>query len=189
VIATCEQGTRLAAAIKGSILPYTGSLLIFLGLALYENGKLEDARQSTQRGETMLWQQPQMLLWSIGHAAYIRFGQHQPEETVKWLHWPIHAAEQAGRTLALMRMLILQALAYQERGQTAEASNNIKRALQYAEPEGHITMFVEMGQSMVPLLLTLLSPAEASTEVSLPFVQTLLRELGVEPETEQPSPN
>ena len=137
----------------------------------------------------MLWQQPQMLLWSIGHAAYIRFGQHQPEETVKWLHWPIHAAEQAGRTLALMRMLILQALAYQERGQTAEASNNIKRALQYAEPEGHITMFVEMGQSMVPLLLTLLSRAEASTEVSLPFVQTLLRELGVEPETEQPSPN
>ncbi|HEY0752518.1 MAG TPA: LuxR C-terminal-related transcriptional regulator [Ktedonobacteraceae bacterium] len=119
--------------------------------------------------------------------AYIRLGQHRPEETARWLNWPIQAAEQAGRSLALMRMLILQALAYQELGRIAEALENIKRALRQAEPEGYINIFVEMGQPMLPLLLPLLKQAELSPEIALPFVQTVLRELGVQVEAEQPS--
>lgn len=121
--------------------------------------------------------------------AYICFGQRQFAKTIAWLHWPIQSAEQAGRMLALMRMLILQAAAYQELGQTTEAIGNLKRALKYAEPEGYITMFAEVGQTVVPLLLSLLEPAEESSEISLTFVQTVLHALGVEFEADQPSFN
>lgn len=116
--------------------------------------------------------------------SYIRFGQGQPEQVAAWLRWPIQAAEQAGRVLALMRMLILQARAHQELGQMEEAIGNIQRALQYAEPEGYSAMFLEMGQPMAHLLLSVLERTEPGT--SQLFVQTLLRELGVEKAVAQP---
>ena len=86
-----------------------------------------------------------------------------------------------------MRMLILQALAYQELGQTTEAIGAIRRALRLAEPEGYISMFLELGLPMVSLLQSLQEDKGALSEVSLPFVQTLLHELGITPET-QPAP-
>lgn len=120
--------------------------------------------------------------------AYMRFGQQKPESTITLLHWPIEAAERDGRVHHLVRMLILQSLAYADLDQMSEAMRTLKKALQIGEPEGYFNAFVEMDRSMAALLQTLFKKEQSalSPPISLSYVQMLLHELGVEMEPASP---
>jgi LuxR family maltose regulon positive regulatory protein len=70
-----------------------------------------------------------------------------------WLLAPLlAAAEQDGRTGVAVEALALEALAYQGRGEGAEALIRLERALGLAEPEGYLRLFADLGLGMGRLL-------------------------------------
>ncbi len=46
----------------------------------------------------------------------------------------------------------LQAIAYQALGETAHALNALGQAIAQGMPEGHIRLFLDLGESIIPLL-------------------------------------
>src|SRR5690606_34305670 len=62
------------------------------------------------------------------------------------------AAQARGRTGIHIEALALQALLHGKRGQNADAMMALTRALQMAEPEGYVRLFVDLGYPMARLL-------------------------------------
>ena len=62
------------------------------------------------------------------------------------------AAEAGDRTGSVIEILVTQALAHQEQGDTPRALDSLERALTLAEPEGYVRVFVDEGQPMADLL-------------------------------------
>ena len=62
------------------------------------------------------------------------------------------AADQAGRTGSANEILVLQALAHHDRGRLDLALTALARALDQAEPEGFVCLFVDEGPPMATLL-------------------------------------
>jgi LuxR family maltose regulon positive regulatory protein len=69
----------------------------------------------------------------------------------------LEAAEAGGRTTSVIEILLLQALAYQTKGDTDRVFAALERALTLAEPEGFIRIFVDEGPPMARLLYEALS--------------------------------
>jgi LuxR family maltose regulon positive regulatory protein len=65
------------------------------------------------------------------------------------LHQVAEADQRMGR---LIEILILEALAYQEQGQTDSALNALEKALKLAESEGYFRIFLDEGEAMARLL-------------------------------------
>ncbi|MEZ4594244.1 MAG: LuxR C-terminal-related transcriptional regulator [Chloroflexota bacterium] len=76
------------------------------------------------------------------------------------------AAEQGGWGRSQIEILILQARAYQERGEMAKAVAIIQQALVLAEPEGFVRLFIEEGQPMRELLAACLTQGAAAEYVT-----------------------
>jgi LuxR family maltose regulon positive regulatory protein len=92
----------------------------------------------------------------------------------------LEAAEGAERTGSMIKLLPLQALAFQARGDLDQALPTLERALSLAEPEGYVRTFVDEGQPMGRLL------RRALTQGILPgYTSRLLGALG---ESVQPAP-
>lgn len=64
----------------------------------------------------------------------------------------LKAAEAGKRMGRVIEILILQALAYQARGDLPTALSHLERALKLAEPEGYMRIFLDEGASMMQLL-------------------------------------
>ena len=64
----------------------------------------------------------------------------------------LEAAEAGGRTGVANEIQVLQALAYSERGDDARALRSLGQALERAEPEGYVRLFVDEGAPMERLL-------------------------------------
>jgi LuxR family maltose regulon positive regulatory protein len=64
----------------------------------------------------------------------------------------LSAAEADRRSGSVMEILVLQALASQERGDTRAALASLSRGLVLAEPEGYVRIFVDEGAGMAGLL-------------------------------------
>jgi LuxR family maltose regulon positive regulatory protein len=62
------------------------------------------------------------------------------------------AAEQGGRTATVIEVLVLLALARQQLDDRPAAMTALGRALELAEPEGHVRVFVDEGEPMAELL-------------------------------------
>jgi LuxR family maltose regulon positive regulatory protein len=62
------------------------------------------------------------------------------------------AADRAGRTGSANEILVLQALAHHDRGRLDLALTALARAVDQAEPEGFVRLFVDEGPPMVTLL-------------------------------------
>ena len=71
------------------------------------------------------------------------------------------AAEQGGRTGSAIEILILQALAYRRQGDIPGSLAALERALQHAEPQGYVRMFLNEGEPMRSLLQDLRSTIES----------------------------
>jgi len=85
----------------------------------------------------------------------------------------LQAAEHGGRTGSVIEILVLQALAYQTRGDTRAALVPLERALALGEPEGFVRVFVDEGRSMAPLL-----QAAAKAGIAAGYVHRLLTAFG-----------
>src|SRR5215469_1325684 len=84
---------------------------------------------------------------------------------------------------SVIEILMLQALALQARGSTAQAMTTLARALSLAEPEGYVRIFVDEGAPMSALLLKMLQAQrkwQLATPVSIPtdYVRRLLAACG-----------
>ena len=64
----------------------------------------------------------------------------------------LKAAEAGDRAGSVIEILVLQALAYQEQGDTGLALGALERALALAEPEDYVRVFVDEGAPMADLL-------------------------------------
>jgi LuxR family maltose regulon positive regulatory protein len=62
------------------------------------------------------------------------------------------AAAAGSRAGSMIEILVLEALALQAQGDTADALGALERALTAAEPDGHVRVFMEEGQLMSSLL-------------------------------------
>jgi LuxR family maltose regulon positive regulatory protein len=95
----------------------------------------------------------------------------------------LKAAEAGGRISRAIEILMLQALAFQAGGDTAQAMTALKRALSLAEPGGFIRIFVDEGSPMARLLYEALNHGIAPD-----YVRRLLAAFPViEPEKTTPS--
>jgi LuxR family maltose regulon positive regulatory protein len=74
----------------------------------------------------------------------------------------------------LVEILVLQASAYQQQGDTPQALAALERAITIAAPEGYVRVFVEGGAPLADLLRRIVPRASAPD-----FVQQLLAALGV----------
>jgi len=61
-------------------------------------------------------------------------------------------AEAIGRTASLIELYVLRAVALQAVGNTAEALDALERALEIAQPEGYVRVFLDEGPLMFELL-------------------------------------
>ncbi len=64
----------------------------------------------------------------------------------------LETAEAEERTGSIIEILVVQALAYEAKGDLAGAISSLERALTLAEPEGYVRIFVEPGTPMMQLL-------------------------------------
>jgi LuxR family maltose regulon positive regulatory protein len=74
------------------------------------------------------------------------------DEALELLAQLLKAAEAAERTGSLIKILPLQALAYQAQGDLDQALSTLEQALSLAEPEGYVRTFVDEGEPMARLL-------------------------------------
>jgi len=89
----------------------------------------------------------------------IRLAQYQNDrvdgsihEAMRLLDRLLQAAEEGGRMGSMIEILVLQAIAHQVQGNITSALSPLERALNLAEPECYIRVFVDEGQPMVELL-------------------------------------
>jgi LuxR family maltose regulon positive regulatory protein len=85
-------------------------------------------------------------------AARIYLAQGQPGKALALLKPIGEVAEAQGRNGSLIENLNLQALALQQLGDSSAAVETLSQALQLAEPEGYIRVFLDEGQPMIQLL-------------------------------------
>ena len=64
----------------------------------------------------------------------------------------LKAAEEGERMGSVIEILVLQAIAYHAQGNLPAALLPLQRALELAEPEGYVRMFLDEGSSMMQLL-------------------------------------
>jgi LuxR family maltose regulon positive regulatory protein len=121
-------------------------------------GKLEIASQWAREREL----DPDGELFYLHELEYIVFArilaaQGRLDEATSLLQRLLKAAEAGGRTWRVIEILVLQALAYQAKGDTVRAMATLEGALILAEPEGFIRIFVDEGPPMARLLYEALS--------------------------------
>ena len=73
-------------------------------------------------------------------------------EAVGLLGRLLKAAEEGERTGSVIEILVLQALAHEAQGNVPRALVPLERALNLAEPEGYVRIFVDEGPPMLALL-------------------------------------
>ena len=95
-------------------------------------------------------------------------------EALRLLARLLEAAEAARRMGSVIKILALQALAFQAQGDVGQALCVLERALSLAEPEGYVRTFVDEGGPMARLLRRALSQGIAPN-----YAARLLDALGV----------
>ena len=74
------------------------------------------------------------------------------DEAPRLLAALLEAAQSAGRTAHVIKIRVLQALAFQAQGDDRRALSALERALYLAVPEGYVRTFVDEGEQMACLL-------------------------------------
>ncbi len=77
---------------------------------------------------------------------------HTIQGAVRLLDRLLQAAEDGARLGSVIEIAVLRALAYEVQGNTALALLALEQALELAEPEGYVCIFVDEGQQMARLL-------------------------------------
>jgi len=101
--------------------------------------------------------------------------QHQADQSLLVISPLLLKAEQEGHQSLVIELLVLQALARQSQGKTRQAIESLERALDYAEEEKHIRIFLDEDAPMAALLKQALNGRQSV------YAQTLLQQMGHEP--------
>jgi LuxR family transcriptional regulator, maltose regulon positive regulatory protein len=101
--------------------------------------------------------------------ARLAIGQERAEAALPLLDHLFSQAEKTHRTTSALELLLIQALAYETIGQREKALTLMKQAIQRAEPEGYIRLFLDEGPLIGKLLLNLqeISPQLAYLDLLL----------------------
>jgi len=84
--------------------------------------------------------------------ARVLLAQGRPDEALPLLEPALAMAEQQGRHEGVLKIEILRAVAFQVRGDVAQAMACLEHALSLAEPGGYVRAFVDEGEPMRELL-------------------------------------
>jgi LuxR family maltose regulon positive regulatory protein len=90
----------------------------------------------------------------------------RPDEALNLLASLLQAAQAAGRTVHVIKVRVLQALAFQAQGDDGRALPALEHALSLAEPEGYVRTFIDEGEPMAKLLRRALAKGIARSYVS-----------------------
>lgn len=101
--------------------------------------------------------------------------EHAISEAMELLPRLLKAAEDGQRLGSLLKILVMQALAYEAQGDIASAREPLERALSLAKPEGYVRLFVDEGLPMAQLL-----SAVAAKKIMPNYVGKLLAAFDVE---------
>lgn len=113
--------------------------------------------------------------------ARLAIEQGQAKAALPLLEHLFSIAAKAHRSMSALELLLIQSQAYEAIGQREQALTLLKLAIQRAEPEGYMRLFLDEGTPLVKLLVHL---RETSPE-QLAYLQTLLAAL---PEHEMTQP-
>lgn len=97
--------------------------------------------------------------------ARVHLAQQRPDEAFAALDRLLEVAEAGGLGGCTIEILALRALSLQGQGQIAQAMPVLARALELAEPQGYIRLFVDEGAGMARLLREARSRGAASAYV------------------------
>jgi LuxR family maltose regulon positive regulatory protein len=117
--------------------------------------------------------------------AHLALAQDQPnsshlESVLNLLSQLRVVAENAGWIGKLIEILVLQALAFQVKGDEEEALTTLTKALTLAEPEGYVRTFIDEGQPMAVLLRL-----AASRDVTPTYTRKILTAFDLDGKLEQ----
>jgi LuxR family maltose regulon positive regulatory protein len=101
--------------------------------------------------------------------ARLYLAQGQLDDALALLEPLLPKVEEAGWMWFGLEILTLQAVAYQQRGDTNKALAALERALTLAKPEGFVRVFLDAGPSMAELL-----PKIAAQGIAVEYVGKLL---------------
>jgi LuxR family transcriptional regulator, maltose regulon positive regulatory protein len=90
-------------------------------------------------------------------------------DTIGLLERLLKAAQEGGRVGSVIEIMLLQALAYKAKGDIRRALISLEHALELAEPEGYLRLFVDEGPPMALLLYEALA-----RDISPAYVHRLL---------------
>ena len=111
--------------------------------------------------------------------ARLRFAQGEPAVALRLLEPLVADAQVAGRISGLIQLLALRAIMQKAQGQFAAAMTTLAEALRLAEPEGHVSTFLDEGEAMRALLMAFrtyqwLDAIYPNPDNLLPYVDKLL---------------
>ena len=72
----------------------------------------------------------------------------------------LQSAQAVGRLGNAIHILAVQAIAYHAQGQSEQALARMEQAMEMAEPEGYVRVFVDQGAPMARLLRRMFAPVE-----------------------------
>jgi len=109
----------------------------------------------------------------LTHITQVRvlIAQNKPDEAIGLLSHLEETALSAGRMGRVMEILLLQALALRQTGDSEQALMVLTKCLALAEPEGYLRVFIEEGKPMQELLLAYV---HASFGENITYAQKLL---------------
>ncbi|MBJ7356093.1 LuxR C-terminal-related transcriptional regulator [Nocardioides sp.] len=118
-----------------------------------KQGRLDDVR-SWARREGLAPDDELSYLREFEHVTLARalLVEDRLDEAAGLLDRLQEAAQSGGRTGAVIEVLVLRALVAQRQGDPRTALAAVSRALELAEPEGHVQVFVDEGEPMASLL-------------------------------------
>jgi LuxR family maltose regulon positive regulatory protein len=116
-------------------------------------GRLDDARDWA-REQGLSADDDLTYLREFEHITLARMFLAQPslDEATRLLEGLLRAAEEGGRKGSVIEILVLLALAHQQDGDIEAALTSLERALDLADPEGYVRIFVDEGPPMAALL-------------------------------------
>ena len=105
--------------------------------------------------------------------AKVWLSQRQPDKALALLDHALQSAQAVGRFGNAIHILAVQAVVYHAQGQSEQAFARLEQAMEMAEPEGYVRVFVDEGAPMARLLHRMLTRSSASE-----YVRQLLDALG-----------
>jgi LuxR family transcriptional regulator, maltose regulon positive regulatory protein len=104
---------------------------------------------------------------------------HDPNEkhildTLKLLDAQLKLAQKQNRLYSQIEILIVQALAYQTKGESAQAVSSLEKALSLAEPEGYLRIFVNEGEDLRSAIADLQMMFERATHPFFEYMERIL---------------